>query len=138
MSEPICIRPLPQETQKACLTIALPWPYSSLSPNDHSGWRAKNANRKEAVGVGKYCTVEALYGRRLELRGELEIELVFFPPDHRWYDLDNLITRMKHYQDGVCLALDIDDHRITKRIESFGPVDPYKKGTVMAFLRERG
>lgn len=136
MSEPIVIRPLPA-SEKASLTLSLPWPASDLSPNDHQIWRAKDRSRKEAIGVGKYLTLEALGSRELELRGELELTLYFYPPDRRWVDLDNLIARMKHYQDGICRALGVDDHRITKRTEEIVAVDLYHKGTVTVILRER-
>lgn len=41
--------------------------------------------------------------------GELKVTYYFYPPDRRWRDVTNLQAMMKYYQDGVFMALGIDD-----------------------------
>lgn len=44
--------------------------------------------------------------------GDLHMMMLFFPPNKRRHDRDNLLARSKAAIDGMCDALGIDDYRI--------------------------
>ena len=54
--------------------------------------------------------------------GDLKAILVFYPPDKRKRDLDNLLASMKPSIDGVCEALNFDDSRIKEISVSWGKI----------------
>lgn len=96
--------------------IVLPWPLAKLSPNEHEGWRSKDGARKLAIQIGftearNQAPLEWL-SLRPQLRGRLSIALEIYPPDRAGYDWDNMVTRLKYYQDGVCKALGVNDNQI--------------------------
>lgn len=68
---------------------------------------------KAKASYRERCRVyaETYAAPQLEADGSLELRLVFFPPDRRHYDLDNLHARMKAGLDGLCDALEINDRR---------------------------
>ena len=49
---------------------------------------------------------------RLRRSDFFELQLMFFPPDKRKRDLDNMLARMKSGLDGFFDALEIDDARV--------------------------
>lgn len=87
--------------------LTLPWPPKALSPNARLHWavvaKAKKAYRAEcalqarAQGVGR-TKVQKLH-----------IDLLFFPPSRRSFDLDNALARMKSGLDGLADVLGVDD-----------------------------
>lgn len=101
--------------------IILPWPDRRLSPNyGNRMWQAKIAPKAEARALGNALS------RLLEApQGDLSVSYVFFPPDRRKRDLDNLVASMKSYQDGVFEGLGIDDSLVKRRVDEWGQV---KKG----------
>ena len=62
------------------------------------------------------------------------IKLVFYPPDKRRRDLDNLFSSMKHTLDGVASALGIDDSQFRPVMLDFG--DVVKGGQVVMTIGE--
>lgn len=120
------------------MIISLPWPSSDLSPNKRQHWAAKSK------AVAKYrdmCRTTAMLQsvRQRMPKGPWQVSMLFFPPDNRRYDMDNLLARMKAGLDGVCDALkvnDVDFKRTTiergtaqrpgsvrMKLESYEPID---------------
>jgi len=45
------------------------------------------------------------------------------PPDKRGRDMDNVLGAWKYYQDGVFLALEMNDNKIRRAILEWGEVE---------------
>ena len=100
-------------------TLLLPWPDRALSPNARKGWRGKLSPKSAARGEAFLLAKSA--GWRLE-HGDYELELIFYPPDRRHRDLDNLFASLKPAIDGVCQAAGVDDRCIRHVHLSWGEV----------------
>ena len=96
------------------MNITLPWPPSALSPNQRLHWsklaRAKKAYRAE-------CAWQAIAQGAKPITAErLHVSLVFYPPNRRAFDLDNMLARMKSGLDGLADVLGVDDKHWTLTI----------------------
>ena len=118
------------------LVVELPWPPRELSPNAHVHWTRSAEAKQTAQAQGCYQTMadkwEGQWGYT-ELTA-FEATYTFHPPDKRKRDIDNFLASMKHYQDGVCAALGIDDSRIKRTVIEWGAV--VKGGKVVLRLEE--
>ena len=92
------------------VTVTLPFPDAKLSPNSRAPWRKIEAT-KAARELAYYQTRQLLNGQ-LIIREPLAVSMYFYPPARRHFDLDNMISRCKAYQDGIFQALGLDDHLI--------------------------
>ena len=91
------------------MILTIPWPPSALSPNQRLHWsklaRAKKAYRAE-------CAWQAIAQGAKPITAErLHVSLVFYPPNRRAFDLDNMLARMKSGLDGLADAIGCDDSR---------------------------
>ena len=88
------------------ITITLPFPNSKLMPNRKNGrsWASTVKEKEKAKNDGYYA---AIGYRNKQIKPGVKI--MFYCPDKRKRDLDNLYSAMKATQDGVCLGLNIDD-----------------------------
>lgn len=88
------------------ITIDLPWPHKGLSPNArlhfHQLARLKKRYRADCYLLTKAARVTVGPGRH-------SLSLVFFPPDPRPRDRDNLLASMKSGIDGMADALGVND-----------------------------
>ena len=109
--------------------INLPFPDSQLSPNKRIDWRALISVKQTAREIGFYAIKEA----QIKLENKpIELTLIFFLPDARRRDLDNLYSSFKAYQDGIFEALDIDDSLIKRVTLQWGGV--HDNGSVNVFI----
>lgn len=93
------------------MKIALPWPPKELSPNSRGHWTKK---AKAAKRYRVHAYLAAMVQRRadfIDTDGPVTLEIVFYPPDKRRRDLDNIIASMKPALDGIADALGVDDSR---------------------------
>lgn len=98
------------------MTVTLPWPPKALSPNQRLHWSkvaaAKKAYRTECFMQARIAgiTTQSLAGAP-----KANVCLVFYPPDRRARDADNMLAAMKAGIDGLADALGLDDRyfRIT-------------------------
>lgn len=112
------------------MRVELPFPDRQLSPNRHASWRAKESARKDAKETSRILTRLALEDQAFFAARSYALHIVFHPKDRHRRDLDNLIAASKHYQDGFCEALGIDDSQIRRvLLEWDNPV----KGGMMIF-----
>lgn len=84
----------------------LPFPDARLSPNKRLHRTAKSKIIKAQRAIG--------FSESIHLRGQIKgdiiaLTLVFYPPDKRPRDLDNLLSSCKAMLDGVAHAIDIND-----------------------------
>lgn len=112
------------------LTIDLPWPARELWPNTHTHWSKKYPAQKQAKRDGELAARAALAGRKCyPTDGPILVRLTFYPPDKVRRDRDNLQAAMKHYLDGIAVALEIDDSLFAP-YSVMGGLDP-RRGSVI-------
>lgn len=91
------------------LTLTLPWPPKSLSPNARIHWavlaKAKKSYRHACATVARH------QGAKTMTADALHLTLTFHAPSRREYDLDNALARMKSGLDGLADVLGVDDKK---------------------------
>lgn len=92
-------------------TVTLGWPARELSPNWRGHWSKKAKAAKKYRLDCFYLAKEA--GLAVDWDGPIHLHAVFFPPDRRQRDDDNMIASFKSGRDGLADALGIDDKRFT-------------------------
>jgi crossover junction endodeoxyribonuclease RusA len=105
------------------LTLVLPWPSQSLSPNArvHHFTRARAAKSAKTYAHGMtLAAMPALGIIKGTWRGPIDVQLTFHPSIERARDDDNFVARMKPYRDGAALALGIDDKHFRTQPVIFG------------------
>jgi hypothetical protein len=115
----------------SAVTVHLEFPARQLSPNARGIWYTKESPRKAAKQAG-CAAVREVYASPPVMRGPLAIHLTIHPPDGYRYDWDNLVGRLKYYQDGICEALRINDRQIKRATVEIGEV--IKPGGVTVHL----
>lgn len=98
------------------MIVTLPWPDKGLSPNARLHWAPKAKLKAAARHDAKWLTVEVMQkhwvgSASFEGEGAIAIKVVFFPPDNRRRDDDNMVGSFKAYRDGIADALGVDDRR---------------------------
>lgn len=95
------------------IKIVLPWPDSSLMPNRRGGkhWASFQKKKEGARADGADAARNALEGLRgvLMTEGMVSVGVMFFEPDRRHRDLDNLLGAIKWHLDGIAKELGVDD-----------------------------
>jgi len=111
------------------LSISLPWPSKTLSPNARVHWR-------RVAEIKKLAKRDAFYATKTLTReipaDKLSVRLSFFPPDRRARDTDNMLSSMKAALDGISQAVGIDDSKWLLQIAPRG--EPVKGGKVVVDL----
>ena len=96
------------------LSLTLPWPPRSLSPNHRAHWAAK---AKAAKAYRSQCGLLTLAeyqkakknGLRIDPGRPVMLHLLFVPPHRRAYDVDNLVAHIKNGIDGMADGLGVND-----------------------------
>jgi crossover junction endodeoxyribonuclease RusA len=109
------------------MKIILPFPPVDVSPNARLHWsrvaKAKKQYRSDCYYDAKSQGVRPKVG----IVDKFLIHLVFYPPDKRRRDWDNMLASMKSGLDGLADALKVDD---SKWQISFNVAEPFKGGKV--------
>lgn len=94
------------------MIILLPFPDMKLSPNRKHGnhWGKTQTAKKSAFDTAYYATKDAMAKQQVA-RHATTLEISFIEPDKRRRDIDNLLSASKASIDGMCKALNIDDHQ---------------------------
>lgn len=112
----------------ACLY--LPWPDKRLNPNARMHWAALAKAKKKAKTDAYHIALEAGIGK-IDAE-KVSAKYTFFPPDRRTRDRDNLIGCCKALQDGLALAIGVDDGSWVTTYEIAGTIE--KNGMVKVNL----
>lgn len=93
------------------LQIIVPFPDSCLLPNRRNGqhWRATQAAKLEAHDAGKIAALQAAFGMEPLPPRNVDVTIVFTPPDRRKRDVDGMLSALKPTLDGIAEGLGIDD-----------------------------
>lgn len=120
------------------IKITLPWPNSRLLPNRKNGlhWATTHKIKQEAIKTAFYATKESMSGNNKHIDStQKSLKIVFYGPDRRKRDLDNLLAAMKPSIDGMAKALGVDDS-IFRPITLDMVYDPKKIGIVEISIDE--
>lgn len=102
------------------ISVTLPWPHRSLSPNARVHWaalsRAKRAYRRDCA-MALLSQSSAFHRASLSSSERIGVHLQFCPPSRHRRDQDNLIASLKSGLDGLADVLHIDDHRFQVTLE---------------------
>jgi crossover junction endodeoxyribonuclease RusA len=113
--------------------LEIPWPSKQLSPNARQHWsaaaKAKKAFRARCKALGESLGLHTAKNAS----GAVLVDLVFYPPDRRARDLDNLLASMKAGLDGLADAMGVDDSRWQLSIKKSDTI--YPGGLVAATIQ---
>ncbi len=109
--------------------LELPWPNKNLSPNARPHWAVKAKAAKEANQVAHYVARTKLPIKPQWLSARLQ--WAFHPKTAHALDKDNCIASCKAYQDGIAMALGIDDSLFDT---SYEIKEPVKGGKVVVTI----
>ena len=90
--------------------LTLPWPSKELNPNSCNHFHVKAKKRAIYKNECFWLTKMA----NIPKSDYKEMHIIFYKPNRRHMDLDNMLASMKSGLDGMCLALEIDDRCFKK------------------------
>lgn len=95
------------------ITIVVPFPDSSLLPNRRNGaaWQVTQRAKVEAKEAGRIAALQAAFGIEKLPPRNVDVTIVFTPPDRRRRDVDGMLSALKPTLDGIAIGLDVDDSR---------------------------
>lgn len=118
------------------LLIELPFPSKVLWPNGRGHWRVV-AKAKKAHKQWAWIATKVVLPPRdaADIANGSTVRLIYtvYPKDGNQPDEDNCVAAMKAYQDGVALALGVDDKTFRRPDILFG--QPVKGGKVVLELK---
>jgi crossover junction endodeoxyribonuclease RusA len=91
------------------LRVNLPWPHKDLSPNARIHWKAKHRRRHAYRHTCSWACVEQKV-RRIDAES-VSATILFYPPDARRRDVDNMLASVKAGIDAVAEAIGVDDSK---------------------------
>lgn len=98
--------------------ITLPWPPKELNPNNKPVTKAgAMAKHRKAQEYKEDCWIITKAAKIPKPEGNVKLDIVFYPPDNRKRDLDNMLASIKYGLDGVAAGLGIDDNRFELSIK---------------------
>ena len=101
------------------LTISIPWPSKTLSPNARVHWTKLSAARKS---YRSHCGWSAKEQGVRPMSKPVRASVVFYPPDNRRRDLDNMLASIKSGIDGIADVIGVDDYAWSFEIRRGEPV----------------
>jgi crossover junction endodeoxyribonuclease RusA len=131
--------PIQQRTEiprTHALFLSFGWPDKDLSPNARKDYRQK----AKLVSIARQLACVLTIGERewwhahVSPDSPLETRLIFYPPDKRKRDIDNLLASMKSSLDGIFDALETNDNRVRRTVLEWG--DAAQPGRVEIEIRE--
>lgn len=99
------------------MTLTMPWPsLKPLSPNWRGHWSGRARARRKFREAWFWTALEQR-ARPLVGVERLTVSLIFYPPDKRARDIDNLLGSCKAGLDGLADVLKVDDSKWAIKIE---------------------
>lgn len=113
------------------IRIEIAWPHKYLSPNARVGWKAKHRIVRDTRHKAGWAARDAK-GRETLSPGPIRVTTIFYPPDRRARDEDNLKASMKAIYDGIADGIGVDDKFFRHEPVVIG--EPIKGGRVVVEL----
>ena len=108
--------------------IELPFPAKILWPNGRGHWAAKAASFKKHKQWAYFSAFAPEFTRKLPPDDRVNWSVTIHPKTAHAIDDDNARASLKAYQDGLALALGVDDKQFNAPSLTFG--EPIKGGLV--------
>ena len=90
------------------LFIEIPWPHHDCSQNSNKHWRKMHAARKQQkTETKKLCEI---LPQKLNA-DSVAVAIMFYPPDNRRRDADNMLSSIKAALDAISERIGIDDSK---------------------------
>lgn len=107
------------------MILRLPYPDKLLWPNGRT--RSPHAKARKVKSHKQWARYAAMESREamlmLSSKGAISLHVVVHPKPHGPLpDRDNVVAAVKSYQDGIALALGIDDRHFATPTVEFAPV----------------
>lgn len=106
--------------------IQLPFPAKVLWPNGRGHRMAKHREFQKHKAWAHAAALSAKLPRPV---GKVEWSVTFYPKTSHAIDDDNARASLKAYQDGIALALGVDDKSFAAPVLHFG--EPIKGGAIV-------
>ena len=121
------------------IIIELPWFQNDTRPNARKHWTARSKAKNIDKELGYYTTLDIRSKTfnpltSMLLFGNIPLEITFYPPSNRGYDLDNCLASCKAQIDGISSALGINDRAFRPIQLDFGEV--IKNGKIVYKINE--
>lgn len=114
------------------MNLSLPFPHKALWPNGRAHWATKSREFKSHKNWAYYALREQLdrrgLGREYAPPDRVGWSVTIHPKTAHAIDDDNARASLKAYQDGLALALGVDDKQFNAPFLTFG--EPIKGGLV--------
>jgi len=111
--------------------LKLPFPAKVLWPNGRGHWGEKGRAFKAHKGWA-YIATKAAIGNTFPTFSKVEWNVTVHPKTRHPIDDDNARASLKAYQDGIALALCVDDEIFAAPVLTFG--EPVKGGLVVVTI----
>jgi crossover junction endodeoxyribonuclease RusA len=114
--------------------LELPFPDKALWPNGRPHWATKHRAFQKHKAWARAATLAAMGRAKIEDRGQrFHLLATFYPKPKttRAIDVDNAISSMKAFNDGIALALGVDDSRFDAPTILFGEIVPNGKVVIL-------
>jgi crossover junction endodeoxyribonuclease RusA len=112
--------------------IQLPFPDKILWPNGRGHHMAKHRAFQKHKQWAYWATLDALPAETRMVLGPIRVRYIVTPKTRNPIDRDNAVAAMKAYQDGIALALNVDDGAFETPEITFA--EPKKPGGVEVVL----
>lgn len=89
--------------------VTLSWPSRILNPNSRVHWGRKHEAAK-AYGTMAFYAAKKVARNPFCVGTDIQVEIVFHPPDKRHRDGDNMLGSIKYGLDGIAAAWGLDDY----------------------------
>lgn len=109
------------------IKFILPFPPSKLSPNGRTHYMAKAKIAASYKSICKeYAEASLQHGVEFPESGKIPVSIMFYEPDKRTRDLDNMLSASKAGIDGMCEVIGVDDKRL-RPVRYMDAGEPSKK-----------
>ena len=105
------------------IVVTLSWPNPILSPNSRVHWRPKHKAFQAAKREAFYATM--INKHHHIFSGPAKVHWTFYPPDRRRRDESNMLASTKAFEDGISMAIGVDDSQFRVSHSVAEPVPPH-------------
>lgn len=88
--------------------VTLDWPSQKSSMNSREHWTKRAASQKSQKYI---AAILCRHLPRCEHAEDIPVIIIFYPPDKRRRDADNLLSSIKTSLDAIALKMGVDDSK---------------------------
>ena len=91
------------------MRVVLPWPPKELSPNSRAHWATQSRVRASYKRACHICAQNSGIFKVSEPTSKFDVRVIFYPPDRRHRDRDNMAASIKYGLDSIAEAMGVND-----------------------------